>query len=171
MRAPHVLSIDGWSCQLPSPASVAGNVAPPVCPLALVAARAPRVVIGEAAQNDNRRATTPDGPEAVAPVERWSRCDEEAAAIPWRTVRSTRSMNAVLSRPEKPSPCKVAVRAASVKRRMMGVTRTNLRQRSAFFYLTVDQVLRHLPPKHVAPSASHLVPVSKMGRECIKVQV
>src|ERR1051326_8531253 len=41
----------------------------------------------------------------------------------------------------------------------------------AFFYLTVDQVLRHLPPKHVAPSASHLAPVSKMGRECIKVQV
>jgi len=77
-RAPHVLSIDGWSCQLPSPESVVGSFAPPVCPLARVAARAPRVGIGEAAQNDNRRATTPDGPEAVAPVERWPRFDEPA---------------------------------------------------------------------------------------------
>ena len=30
---------------------------------------------------------------------------------------------------EKPSPCKVAVRAASVPRRRVGVTRTNLRRR------------------------------------------
>ena len=42
-----------------------------------------------------------DRETAVAQLRRAS------AAIPCRTVRFTRSMNAVFSRPEKPNPCKV----------------------------------------------------------------
>jgi hypothetical protein len=41
----------------------------------------------------------------------------------------------------------------------------------AFFHLTVDQPRCYLPLAHVAPSANHLEPLSKMGRECVKVQV
>jgi hypothetical protein len=55
------------------------------------------------------------------------------AQTPWRTVTLTRSMQAVLSRPEKPIPCKPAVRATSVKSRMRWVTRTNLPRRELFF--------------------------------------
>jgi hypothetical protein len=47
MRAPRTLSIVGWFCQLPSQAYGAGSVAPPVCHLALVAARALLAVLGE----------------------------------------------------------------------------------------------------------------------------
>src|SRR5260221_10091093 len=39
MRAPRAPSIDGWFCQLPSPAYVAGSVAPSVCHLAQWTAR------------------------------------------------------------------------------------------------------------------------------------
>ena len=63
-------------CQRPWLGYAGDSVAPPVCPLALVAARAPLAAIGEAAQNDNTPATTPGGPAAVEPVERWPRFDE-----------------------------------------------------------------------------------------------
>jgi hypothetical protein len=69
-RAP---SIVGWFCRLPSLESAADSVAPPACHFALVAARAPLGVIREDAQNDNRPATTRDGPEAVEPVGKWPR--------------------------------------------------------------------------------------------------
>ena len=52
-----------------------------------------------------------------------------SAAIACRTVRFTRSMNAVFNRPEKPHPCKAAVRASSVPSRITGATRTSLRLR------------------------------------------
>src|SRR5437868_6388240 len=40
-----------------------------------------------------------------------------------------------------------------------------------FLHLTVDQLSRHLPPKHLPPSPKHLEPLSKMSRECIKVEI
>src|SRR6516162_9648889 len=65
------LSSAGWFFPLPSLEYAAGNVAPTVCHLALVAARVPRAGIREAAQSDNRPATIPDWPAAVEPVETW----------------------------------------------------------------------------------------------------
>jgi hypothetical protein len=51
------------------------------------------------------------------------------------------------------------------------VTRTNLRQRSAFLHLAVDQAWLHLPLAHVAASPTHLEPLTKVGRERIKVEI
>jgi hypothetical protein len=93
------------------------------------------------------------------------------AATPWRTVTFTRSINAVLSRPERPTCCNLTLRAASVPRRITCVTRTSLRQRSAFLHLTIDQLCSYLPLQEVPASATHLEPVSKMGREGVEVQV
>ncbi len=93
------------------------------------------------------------------------------AETPCRTVRFTRSIKAVLSRPEKPNPCKAALRSACAPRRITCVTRTSLRQRSAFFHLAVDQTSRHLPLSHSPPTTTSCEPVAKMGRQSIKVQV
>src|ERR1700687_4220995 len=41
----------------------------------------------------------------------------------------------------------------------------------ALFHLAVDQAHRHLPSKDFAPSPMHLVPVSKMGCECIEIEI
>lgn len=41
----------------------------------------------------------------------------------------------------------------------------------AFLHLAVEQSFCHLPPEYFPPSASHLEPVSKMGRERIEVQI
>src|SRR5215472_8620678 len=49
-----------------------------------------------------------------------------SAATPCLTVRFTRSMKAVFSRPEKPSLCKAALRSASVPSRVTCETRTSL---------------------------------------------
>jgi hypothetical protein len=78
----------------------------------------------------------------------------------FRTVRFTRSINALLSRPERPNPCKVAARRASVPRRMTWVTRTNPAISIAFLHLTVDQPSRHLPSKGFAPTTTHLEPLT-----------
>src|SRR5258706_16445809 len=77
-RAPRASSsVDGF-CQQPSPEFAADSVVPPICHLARAAAQTLLAVIGEAAQNDTTLATTPGGPAAVEPVERWPRCDEPA---------------------------------------------------------------------------------------------
>ena len=49
------------------------------------------------------------------------------AATPCRRVSGARGIMAVFNRPEKPKPCRAALRASSVKRRITGVTRTNWR--------------------------------------------
>ena len=41
----------------------------------------------------------------------------------------------------------------------------------AFFHLAVEQARCHLPPAYLAPSSTHLSPLSKMSREGIKVQI
>ena len=41
----------------------------------------------------------------------------------------------------------------------------------AFLHLAIDQFFCHLPPEYFPPSASHVEPVSKMGRERIEVQI
>jgi hypothetical protein len=69
-------SIVGWFCRLPSPAYAAGSVVPPICYLALVAARAPLAALREDAQNDSTLATTPDGPEVVRTAGLSPTCDE-----------------------------------------------------------------------------------------------
>jgi hypothetical protein len=73
MRAPRAPSIVDGFCPLPSPESVAGSVAPIVCPLVLVAAGVLSAASCEDARNDNTLATIPDGPEAVEPVGKWPR--------------------------------------------------------------------------------------------------
>ena len=60
-RAPRAPTIVGSFCRLPWRASVVGSVAPVVCPLVLVAARAPLGELHGDAQSDSRLATTPDG--------------------------------------------------------------------------------------------------------------
>jgi len=56
-----------------------------------------------------------------------------SAEQPWRTVRFTRSLQAVCNLPAKPNPCKAALRASSVPRRITCVTRTSLRCREHCF--------------------------------------
>jgi hypothetical protein len=128
-RAPPWLSIVGWFCRLPWQVSVADSVAPAVCHLALVAARALLAVIRVDAQNGSRHATIPDGPAAGELVETWPRSVLPEPPRASRTVRFTRSIKAVFNRPEKPSLCKATVRASCVPSRITGVTRTSLRRR------------------------------------------
>ncbi len=137
----------------------------------LSAARAPLEVMHGGARSDSTLATIPRERAAVGQASRWPRCGVPELRRASRTVRFTRSIKAVFSRPEKPIPCKEALRAASVPRRMTCVTRTSLRQRSAFFHLAIDQVRRHLPPVHVAPSASLLPPCPKMSCQSREVHV
>jgi len=75
-RAPRAPSIVGWFCRLPSPASVVGSVAPPICPLARAAAQAPPAAIGGDEQSDNTPATTRDGPAGMEIAVLWPRCVE-----------------------------------------------------------------------------------------------
>src|SRR5215469_17135789 len=86
-------------------------------------------------------------------------------------VRFTRSIKAVFSRPEKPIACKASVRSSAIPSRITCVTRTSLRQRSAFFHLTIDQACRHLPLTHYPPVTTSYKPVSKMGCEGIEVEI
>jgi len=72
----------------------------------------------EEARHHSRWASSCGVCRAVAQVRRAS------AATPWRTVRFTRSIKAVFNLPERPNPCKAALRAASVPRRITCETRT-----------------------------------------------
>ena len=128
-------------------------------------------MIRENGQSGNRLATTPDGPAVVKPVGTWPRCVVQGLPRAFRTVRFTRSIKAVFNLPEKPNPCKPAVRASSVPSRITWVTRTSLRQRSAFFHLAVDQARRHLPSAYMPPAATHLEPMAEVSRQRIEVEV
>ncbi len=68
-RAPRAPSIVGWFFPPPWQEYGAGSVAPPVCPLARVAARAPLAVLGEDVQSDNMLATIPGGRAGVGTAE------------------------------------------------------------------------------------------------------
>ena len=63
------LSTVGWFFPLPELAYAAGNVAPEVCRLVLVAARVPLAVMHGDAQHDRKLATTADGPGGVGAAE------------------------------------------------------------------------------------------------------
>jgi hypothetical protein len=41
----------------------------------------------------------------------------------------------------------------------------------AFLHLTVDQARLHLLPAHVAPSTTHLEPLTKVSRDGIEVEI
>jgi hypothetical protein len=41
----------------------------------------------------------------------------------------------------------------------------------AFLHLAIGQARCHLPLAHVPPSATHLEPVSKMGREGVEIGI
>ena len=77
-RAPRVLSIVGWFCQLPLREFGADSVVPPVCHRAHAAVRAPLVVIGVDAQNGSTLATTPGELTGVGTAAPSPRCDEPA---------------------------------------------------------------------------------------------
>src|SRR5262249_2289946 len=94
-----------------------------------------------------------------------------SAAIPCRTVSGARSMNAVFNLPERPNPCKAALRSSVAPRRITCETRTSLRQRSAFLHVTVDQPHRHRTSEGFAPTMTHLEPLTKVSREGIKVAI
>jgi hypothetical protein len=81
-RAPRAPSIVGWFCRLPVLPYAGGRVVPPVCHLALVAARAPLVVIREDAQSDTRLATIADEPGAARPVGKWPRFNVPEPLLP-----------------------------------------------------------------------------------------
>jgi hypothetical protein len=40
-----------------------------------------------------------------------------------------------------------------------------------FLHLTIDQAWFHMPPEHIAPSATQREPLAKVGRQCIKVEI
>ena len=98
-------------------------------------------------------------------------CDVPTLPPASRTLRFTRSMKAVFSRPEKPYPCKVAVRAASVPAPHHARDPYQLSPPVTFLHLPVDQPCRYLPLAHVAAPPTHLKPLSKMSRERIEVQI
>jgi hypothetical protein len=132
-RAPRAPSILGSFCRLPELPSVGGRVAPEECHLARVAARALLSAMGEDAQHGGTLATTPDGRASVRQAWTSPTCDEPELRRAFRTVSGARSMKALFSRPERPIRSLEALRAASVKRRITCVTRTNLRRRELFF--------------------------------------
>ena len=129
MRAPNAPSISDGFCRLPWLGYVGGLVGRAVCPLVLEAAEALSAAMHEDAQNGSTRATTRGEPAAVEPVGTWPRYVVRALPRASRTVRFTRSMKAVLSRPENPIRGLALVRAASVPRRITGVIRASLRRR------------------------------------------
>jgi hypothetical protein len=67
------------------------------------------------------------------------------AAMPWRMVRLTRSMKAVFNRPERPNPCRAALRASSVPASHHMRNTNQLAPPIVFLHLAVDQASRHLP--------------------------
>jgi hypothetical protein len=113
-RGVHPLSIVEWFCPLPELPYVGGLVVPDVCHLARAAAGALPAALREDGQIDSRPATTPVGQAGMEPAEPSPTCGVRALPRACRTVRFTRSIQAVLSRPEKPNPCKAALRAGSV---------------------------------------------------------
>ena len=122
-------SIVGSFCLQPRLEFVVDSVAPDGCPLALAAAQASLAARYEGGQNDSTRATTRDRPRGVGTAEQWPRYVLRVLPRASRTVRFTRSMKAVLSRPERPSRGLAPLRAASVPSPITGVTRTSLRRR------------------------------------------
>ena len=94
-----------------------------------------------------------------------------SADTPWRTVRLTRSMKAVLSLPEKPNP-----RSRGFEWGLCAKAhhRRNARQLApaiAFLHLAVDQARLHLPPAHVSPSTAQLEPLTKVSSDGIEVAI
>jgi hypothetical protein len=93
------------------------------------------------------------------------------AATPWRTVKFARSIKAVLSRPDRPTPCKVA-RISGLCPQAHDMRHTNqLAPSVAFLHLAVDQPRRHLPLASMLSLAISLEPVSKMGGESTEIQI
>jgi hypothetical protein len=132
-RAPREPSIVDGFCGRPWQECVADSVAPPACHLALAAARASPAALGEDAQHATRHATIPDEPTGVGQASPWPRSGEQGGEMPWRTGSFTRSRKAVFTLPEKPNPCKEALKASSVPRRITCVRRTSLRRRYHVF--------------------------------------
>src|SRR5215469_13810356 len=77
-RVPRAPSIVGWFFPQPWLASAAGSVGPPICHIARAAAQALLAVLCADAQNDSRRATTPDGSADVETAVQWPRSGERA---------------------------------------------------------------------------------------------
>src|SRR5215467_9220465 len=98
-RAPPEPSIVGWFCRLPEPSSGVGSVAPGVCLLALVTARASLAARHGDVQSDSRRATTRERLTGVKTAAPSPRCGVRGLRRAFRTVRFTRSMKAVFNRP------------------------------------------------------------------------
>ena len=94
-----------------------------------------------------------------------------SAATPWRTVRLTRSIKAVLSRPVRPSPRPRGFESRLCPQAHHIRDSHQLAPPGAFFHLAIDQARRYLPLAYMPPSLNHLKPLAKMGCEGIKVQI
>ena len=106
-RAPRVPSIVDWFCQLPSLVSVADSVVLEDCHRARGNARAPLAGIGEDATSVIIGAPPLQVGQQLWSLLRVAQVRRANAAIPWRMVKFTRSINDVFNRPEKPHCCKV----------------------------------------------------------------
>ncbi len=74
-------------------------------------------------------------------------------------------MKAVLRRPERPSPRPRDFEICFCPQAHHRRDSRQLATPIAFLHLTVDQLRCHLPPECFLASATHLKPLSKMGRE------
>jgi hypothetical protein len=96
------------------------------------------------------------------------RCDEQGLPRAFRTVRFTRSIQAVFSRPERPSPRPRKLESGLCSQAHDMGDAYQLAPSIAFFHLAVDEAWLHLPLAHVAPSTAQGEPLAKVGRESIK---
>jgi len=81
------------------------------------------------------------------------------------------TMNAVFNLPERPNPRSRGFESVLCSKSHHRRDAHQLASPVAFFHLAVDQTRRYVPSAYVAPLATHLAPVSKMGRERIKVHM
>jgi hypothetical protein len=80
-------------------------------------------------------------------------------------------MNAVCTRPVKPTDGRACLKSPPVKSRITCLTRTRLRRRCCISHVSIPQAYRHLPLWLLAPAANCVDPRPKMGRQRVAIGV
>ena len=104
------------------------------------------------------------GKPGVETAVRWPRCGGPELPPAFRMVRFTRSIKAVLSRPEKPIPCKEALPSGLCPEPHDVRDSHQLAPAVDFLHLTIDQIRCYLPPVGFAPTTPHLSKVVRNER-------
>ena len=164
------LSIVGWFSRLPWLEYAAGSVVPPVCHLALVAARALFGVIGEDAQ------MILGSPPFHVSQQVWSLLCRGPASTGQRRYPMTdgqvHPFNKGSIQPSRKAHPRPRGLESGFCPQAHHVRDTHqLAPPIAFFHLTIAQARRQLPIGHFPPSRTSCEPVTKLGREGIKVAI